>query len=74
MSVPIPVLWSQTQGATIAVPTCCCTRLTQDEGSKSPSGALRVFDTEQTQSDCDSPVPSQVQPSLQSEHGEADAQ
>lgn len=60
MSVPIPILQSWKRGATIAVPASRCTRLTQGEGSKPPSGALRMFDAEQAWSDCDSSVPSQV--------------
>lgn len=74
MSVLVPVLQSWTRGVTVAAPASHCTRLTQDEGSKPPLGALRMVDAEQTRGDCDSPVPSQVQPSFQFEHGEADAQ
>lgn len=73
-SVLVPMLWSWTWGVTVAVPASRCTRLTQDQGSKPALGAVWMFDAEQPWSDCDSSVPSQVQPSFQLGHRAADMQ
>lgn len=73
-SVLVPMLWSRTWGVTVVVPASRCTRLTQDQGSKPAPGAVRMFDAEQPWSDCDSSVPSQVQPSFQFGHRAADMQ